>query len=238
MPYRRAFTWTELVVTLAIIAGLIALLLPAVRYARETNGRFPPENFLKQIALAAHAYYEVYESFPPAYMTDPDGNPLYSWRVLLLPFLERKELYDKFHLDEPWNSPYNATLLKSGPYMYDSNGNYSFMEERCVDGIEFANFVMVVGPNTISDGPNGVKIDAVTDGTSNTILFIETRKEIPWTAPVDLPLEALNLGVTKHGGPDESVGADRPAKPLPCWSTAAFIGSIRRRRPNNSNHWP
>ena len=56
--------------------------------------------------------------FPPAYTTSKDGKPLLSWRVLILPYLEQEALYKEFHLDEPWDSPHNRTLIARMPAVY------------------------------------------------------------------------------------------------------------------------
>ena len=63
----RGFTLIELLVVIAIIAVLIALLLPAVQAAREAARRSQCRNNLKQIALAAHDYHDVTNTFPPAF---------------------------------------------------------------------------------------------------------------------------------------------------------------------------
>ena len=41
-----------------------------------------------------------------------------TWRVAILPDLGQKALYDKFHLDEPWDSEHNLTLLDQMPDVY------------------------------------------------------------------------------------------------------------------------
>src|SRR6516162_7649265 len=64
---RRAFTLIELLVVIAIIAVLIALLLPAVQAAREAARRTQCRNNLKQIALSAHNYHDVNNSFPMSF---------------------------------------------------------------------------------------------------------------------------------------------------------------------------
>jgi hypothetical protein len=59
----------------------------------------------------------------PAVSRDPEGQPLLSWRVLLLPYIEEGEIEEgelckQFHLDEPWDSPHNLALLPKMPRTY------------------------------------------------------------------------------------------------------------------------
>ena len=44
---------------------------------------------------------------------------------------------------------------------------------------------------------------------SSTILFTETRKDIPWSAPVDITLESLERGIItgKPGEVEEGIGS-------------------------------
>jgi prepilin-type N-terminal cleavage/methylation domain-containing protein/prepilin-type processing-associated H-X9-DG protein len=76
---KHGFTLIELLVVIAIIATLIALLLPAVQAAREAARRTSCRNNLKQLALAAHNYVDVFGGFPPSkiigntYWNDPTG---------------------------------------------------------------------------------------------------------------------------------------------------------------------
>ncbi|GHT14216.1 hypothetical protein FACS1894170_11020 [Planctomycetales bacterium] len=106
--------WCNLIGLIVGILGLIvmigvqlALLLPAVSAARGAAMRMQCANHEKQIMLAIHNYHDVYNGLPPLYTVDDDGKPLHSWRVLILPFIEHSDLYEKIHLDEPWDSEYN-----------------------------------------------------------------------------------------------------------------------------------
>src|SRR5262245_57272957 len=108
------------VVIIAIIGCLVvcggiglALLLPAVQAARASARRAQSTNNLKQIAIALHNYHDTYRTFPPAVVTDAAGQPLYSGRVLLLPFMEQMALYQQFDLTQPWDSPRNLPISQT-----------------------------------------------------------------------------------------------------------------------------
>lgn len=78
---------------------------------------------LKAIAKAFSDYIDFANlRLPPAVVFDQHGNPLYSWRVLLLPFLGEEELYKQFKLNEPWDSDHNIKLLSKMPAVYRAPG--------------------------------------------------------------------------------------------------------------------
>jgi len=64
LPQRRAFTLVELLVVIAIIGILVALLLPAVQYARESARRTECSNNLAQIAKAIHLHENSLKVLP------------------------------------------------------------------------------------------------------------------------------------------------------------------------------
>jgi hypothetical protein len=104
----------------------------------------------------------VYKCFPPAVTTDKDGKPMHSWRVMILPFVEQKPLYDMYNRKEPWDSPTNRGVTA-----------ISFPVYRCPSDngppLE-TNYVMITGPNTIGGKPNeAVKMADITDGPGHSL---------------------------------------------------------------------
>jgi hypothetical protein len=177
------------IVPAVIVAGLVALMIPVVQSMRENARRMTCSSSPKQLAVAFHNYHDKYGSFPPAYSVDENGKPLHSWRVLILPFIDQKELYGKIRLDEPWDSPYNSQFHKQCPRYFFSCPS---REKERLDGL--AHYQMVIGPDTISAAPDGIKLSDISHH-SETFLFIEASVPVPWMSPQDLPQSALANGV-------------------------------------------
>jgi prepilin-type processing-associated H-X9-DG protein len=78
-------------VVIAIIAALIALILPAVQRVREAANRTQCVNNLKQIVLATHSYHDVHKKLPPGYCTDTGAGSL----MYLLPYVEQQPLFSQ-----------------------------------------------------------------------------------------------------------------------------------------------
>jgi type II secretory pathway pseudopilin PulG len=95
-------------VVIAIIAVLIALLLPAVQQAREAARRSQCKNSLKQIGLAIHNYHETFNTIPPGWI-DGNGtagggtNSLFGWTSFLLPQIDQAPLYNKLNFNVAWS---------------------------------------------------------------------------------------------------------------------------------------
>ncbi len=158
---------------------LVALLLPAVQSAREAARRAQCVNNMKQIGLAMHNFHSTNDRFPSAAISDKAGKPLLSWRVAILPYIEQQALYNKFKLDEAWDSPHNRALLKEMPTTYQC--------PSCPKSDDFkTGYLAFVGKGGILELTRGVGLAEITDGTSNTMMAVENKEGVPWTKPDDL----------------------------------------------------
>ena len=123
----RGFTLIELLVTIAIIAVLIALLLPAVQQAREAARRTQCKSNLKQIGLAFANYESSYGQIPPAYvlLSGPvfntfglglgtpatyDDLNVHGYTEFLLPYLDQGTLYSQIDFKAPYLSPVDLSF--------------------------------------------------------------------------------------------------------------------------------
>ncbi len=157
----------------------------AVESQRQAAGGGAPgeaqtNNNMKQILLAFHNYHSAFGHFPPLANFGADGLPKLSWRVALLPFLDENDLFKEFHQDEPWDSPHNKTLINKMPAVFQSPGSPPVPS----GSTRIRGFG---GKGAMFEGVQGIKIETITDGTSNTILVALAHDAIPWTQPGELP---------------------------------------------------
>jgi len=88
---RRAFTLIELLASIAIVALLVVLLLPAIQSSREASRRISCANNLRQVGLALHNY-ESAQRIEPVGASGQGGFGM-SWWASLLPYLEQSALF-------------------------------------------------------------------------------------------------------------------------------------------------
>ncbi len=164
------------------VGVMTALLLPAVQSAREAARRSQCVNNIKQIGLAMHNFHSANNSFPAAAIADKDGKPLLSWRVAILPYIEQGELYNKFHLDEPWDSAHNKPLIAEMPKTYAC-------PTRKNPEAGMTTYCGFTGDNAFFEGAIAPALQTITDGTSNTLMVVESANPVIWSKPDDLPFD-------------------------------------------------
>src|SRR6476620_1805945 len=108
--FSKAMTLVEVLVVLSILGMLVAILMPAVNASHESSRRAMCMNNMKNLTAALLDYASKNGSLPPSYTSDPNGNKLHSWRTLILPRMERSDLYEKLDLAKPWDDSVNQPV--------------------------------------------------------------------------------------------------------------------------------
>lgn len=183
-------TTVEWVVLAAIVVVLIGLLLPAQQTSCGGSRAMNSSNKLKQIGLALHNYHDLYGVFPPAYVADEAGKLLYSWRVLILPFLEQEALYQRFDLTQAWDSDANVALVGEMPDVFASPYAYQLAS---LGETSYLALVDLPKGRTVLRAGESRTLAEVPDGLSGTAM-VASRPDcfVIWTEPVDVdPLEFL-----------------------------------------------
>ncbi|MFM7112171.1 MAG: DUF1559 domain-containing protein [Planctomycetota bacterium] len=164
-------------------AGIaVGMFLPAVQKVRDAASRTASMNNMKMLGLALHNYEASMGRFPPAVVTDKDGKPLYSWRVLILPYIEQDAVFRAWKMDEPWDGPNNRRLSKMviKTFCEPSEPPSNRTRYRVFHGNGALFETSTVGAK------KGTRINEILDGTSNTIMVVQTRESVPWAAPDEI----------------------------------------------------
>ena len=95
---RVGLSIVELLVVLAIIAVLLAFLLPAVQRARSSVTRIACANNLKQVGIAVQNYQATFVQAPRAWIS----SNRFGWSSFILPQLAQANLFQQLDFHQPW----------------------------------------------------------------------------------------------------------------------------------------
>jgi hypothetical protein len=162
------------------IDSLLSSLATPIETAKRQSASARSSNNLRNIALAMHDYEIRNKHFPLPGSLSPQGKPLLSWRVEILPAVDQSALYKEFHLDEPWDSPHNRTLINKMPDVYRLSASQNKEPGR-------TNYLLPVGNGAGFAADKPTEMKDITDGTSNTIMIVEVDDDHAaiWTKPDD-----------------------------------------------------
>src|SRR5579883_22478 len=161
---RRGFTLIELLVVIAIIAILIGLLLPAVQKVREAAARTQSQNNLKQMTLAMHDFASANnDAFCPGFGAYPATSALgqQPWTFYILPYIEQQNTYNAITSGSA--STVSGLPIKSyiAPADPTNGTQYAYTSYA-------GNILVLPASSSVSNLKS-----TFTDGTSNTVVFME-----------------------------------------------------------------
>lgn len=205
-----------MVIFIGIALAIFFTLASAWREARRSAIASASQCPLNQLQMALRLYEDEHGCLPPAYIADPDGNPMHSWRVLVLPYIEEPTLYNAYDFTEPWNGPNNRKLADKMPDIFQCPSEPKSNSHT--------NYVVIVGPDTAFPGSRSTSLDDFHDGLDNTILLVEIAdSDIVWTEPRDLHVDTMSFRVNDDDAP--SISSSRRVGPY-----VVFADYIHTRR--------
>ncbi|MBA4065137.1 MAG: prepilin-type cleavage/methylation domain-containing protein [Isosphaera sp.] len=245
------FTLIELLVAVAIIAILIAQLLPAVQRARESAARAKCGNNLKQLGLAVLAYHDTHRVLPAGnqstvpgdmgagcgdFLGETNRRGRAPWSVRILPHLEQSARYKQFDqaagfngLMDDNNAPGTAPAVASANAAAQREPNPAFhcpSDPRAGNPASFhTDYVAVQG-----GGPAAACVSAHVYGQwyTNGVMYHNSRVKL--TDVEDGTSATFLVGENPYGGGPEAPGTvigGRPVTYAVSWASSARVTSVR-----------
>jgi hypothetical protein len=158
----------------------------------------------QKIVRAQYAYHRENGAFPAGIAADKTVG--LSWRVQLLPHLGAHELFRKFKLTEPWDSPANRPLVEKMPAVFAPPGRPAPPGHTFVRSTQGPGGMVLAPGDPLPDRTTAGTLlqryragrrQNSTDGTANTILFAEAGEAVPWTKPDEVPVPFVSADVRK-----------------------------------------
>jgi prepilin-type processing-associated H-X9-DG protein len=200
----------ELLVAIAIIAVLLALLVPAIQQAREAARRIQCKSNLKQLGIALSNYHNTAMVFPPGFIS---GNGAetglgFGWMSMLLPQIDQSPLFNLL------GSVSTTPNFDTGPVSSTST---------------------TVTPNTVETSLSQFRCPS-DSGSSVTLFYVLTwtdqqypcgRSNYVGNAGTDPAwINAMAGGSTAGVGSLEIIGLDVGPSISPVYSGPAVVGAI------------
>jgi prepilin-type processing-associated H-X9-DG protein len=232
-----------LLVVLAIIAVLLALLLPAVQSARESASRLQCQNNLHQIGIALQSYHDRELTFPPGYWSavdaeDSDIGPGWGWAAFLLNDLEQGNLQHGINFS--FGIGGQAGVQGLSIYLCPSDTlPLTFIIAKANVELASSNYVAVFGEPRIVIDPGGgdgifyrnsrTRILDITDGTSSTLMIGERSGRVAYSS---WPGALVGSEVTPNSPTTWGVGTP----PVLCLGRVGWGSTTDNHAPNNATN--
>jgi prepilin-type processing-associated H-X9-DG protein len=224
-------------VVIAIIGILVALLLPAVQAAREAARRTQCNNNIGQLALAVTNYESAFKSLPPGVI---DGmGPIQSvaqgqhigWLAHILPQIEQVNAHKLVDFSASAYSPVNSQVRNWGARIFicPSDGGIPFGTALGTSNYAGCHHDVEAPIDADNHGVlflnSYVRLAAITDGTSQTILLGEklvTPSDLGWLSGTRATLRNTGsaINASSQGGVLAAIGD------VPGWTAPGAAGTL------------
>ncbi|MEX2119490.1 MAG: DUF1559 domain-containing protein [Pirellulales bacterium] len=165
--------------------GLVVFFRNLARMAQAQMEAAECSTQMQRIVLALDAYHGDFSVYPPAIVKDAQGRPAHTWRVLLLPYLDKPEqdLHAEYRFDEAWDGPNNRRLAERMPLVYGCPCDPGQLDSQ-------TSYLAVIDPATglISAPPaNTTNRPPVKGKPAAPLLLVEVCESgINWLEPKDI----------------------------------------------------
>lgn len=199
MEPRQPYDWFKTVKRLIVLSMLalfvVLLFAPMGAQIIRSLNRTTRAEHLSQLGQALIRANQEKVKLTQA-ICKPDGTPLLSWRVAILPYLNDPAalaLHKQFKLDEPWDSPSNLVLLKRMPTVFNCPGMdvpaYHTCFQVFVTAASYSKGKFRPLWNIHSAMNHEGDLATIPDGAKDTILVAEVGTPVPWTKPEDIVID-------------------------------------------------
>jgi prepilin-type processing-associated H-X9-DG protein len=199
---RGGLTLIEVLVIVAIIAILVALLVPSTRRVREAAAIEQCKNNLKQVMLGLHSYADngrpaasdspgnlnaaAGKCFPPGCM-GPGTNPeeRLSWMVVVLPYVDQGPLFTQFDTAKGYAAnlePAQTSLpVLFCPSSTEARNTVTHYIAMAGVGLDSPGRPVNAQGNGFMGYDRLTSLSMIKDGAAHTIALMETRSDLgPW----------------------------------------------------------
>jgi hypothetical protein len=207
---------------IAILTLVVTAMRPLMRYTANASQLSSGRRNIEKIVAAMRQYQAEHGTLPPPYLNGPDGKPAHSWRVLILPYLGYKNLYDRYDFNSAWDSTNNKMLLREMPPVFAAP-----TDQNARDSYE-TSYMVVVGKKTAFPRDGGVTTSQIGDAHDRTILVVEVRSNgVTWMEPTDLDYSKMSFAA--------NTGTSCPGTRHPTDFQAGFVDGVARNIPTDTS---
>ena len=194
LPSRILRFWPFILLGLFLIVMIVPLFMVPPLIEGRRGPRVPGCCYeLKQIGMCLCCYRDHHGTGPLFSSGDDEGNPTPSWRVLLLPFMEKDDLFNEYDSSSPWDSDENLPLLDKIPEVF-----FCAVDDQRRAGD--TNLVAVLGPGTAWSQREGIDLAALKRTAATTAIILEIQNSgIGWTENRDITLAELKQLIRDRG---------------------------------------